>query len=202
MKKLLLILTISVLTIAGSHAQIKLGLRGGLNFDKVTLKQDSYERYQIDYNRGMGFHFGLTSQIKILNLFVQPEFLFSTLTNEVTLNDIQQFGYKEVGKQRFNKLDIPIQAGLKFGAFKIGAGPVATMILSSKSDLLDQYEMQHNKATIGYQIGGGFDFDHFNIELRWEGNLSKLGSGVRVGNHIYDFDQRINQVILTSAIYF
>lgn len=202
MKKLVLLIIVYFGITSCSFAQLKLGIRGGLNFDNIKLDQSSNERYQVSYERGMGFHFGLTSQVQLFNLFVQPELLFSTLKNDVTMDDIQDNGLAEVGKQTFNKLDIPILGGLKFGNFKIGVGPVASIILSSKSDLLDEYKMQHNRATIGYQIGAGFDFDKFNLEMRYEGNLSKMGSGVKVGTQLYDFDQRINQVIITTAIYF
>jgi hypothetical protein len=202
MKKLAIVIVVCFLTGIGSFAQIKLGVRGGLNFNNVKLQQDANERYQVSYDRGMGFHFGLTSQIQIFKLYVQPEFLFSTLTNEVTMDDILDNGFGEVGKQRFNKVDVPIQFGLKFHNFKIGAGPVGSFVVNTKSDLLDKYKMQSNHATVGYQMAAGFDFDKFNIELRYEGNLSKYGTGVRVGNQVYDFDQRMNQLILTTAIYF
>ena len=202
MRKLTVILILVTVTMTSAFSQLKFGVRGGLNFNNVKMEQQANEPIQISYDKGMGFHFGLTSQLQILNLYIQPEVMFSTVTNDVTLDDIRTNGIEEVTKQRFNKFDIPIQVGLKFGAFKIGAGPVATRVLKSRSDLLDKYEMQSSAATIGYQFGLGFDFDKFNIEMRWEGNLSNLGTGVKVGGTVYDFDQRMRQLLVTTAIYF
>jgi hypothetical protein len=202
MKKIALISILSFAFVAASYSQIKLGLRGGLNFNNVKMIQQANEPVQITYDQGMGFHFGLTSQLQISKLYIQPELLFSTVSNEVTLDDIRVGGITEVTTQRFNKFDIPILVGLKFGNFKLGVGPVATKMLRSKSELLDKYEMQSKQATIGYMMSAGFDFKKFNIELRYEDNLSNLGSGVKVGNTIYDFDQRMKQVSLSAALYF
>lgn len=202
MKKLSFIILIGIITTASSFAQFKLGVRGGVNFNNISINQSATEPIQISYEKGMGFHFGATSQLQISSFYLQPELMFSTVSHDVTLKDIQENGISEIGKQRFNKMDIPIIAGLKFGNFKIGAGPVGTIMLSSKSELLDKYEMNEKTSSWGYQLGAGFDFDRFNIELRYEGNLSGLGSGVKIGNRIYNFDKRTNQVILTTAIYF
>jgi hypothetical protein len=166
------------------------------------MEQNANEPVQISYDKGMGFHFGLTSQLQISALYIQPELLFSTVSNEVTLDDISTGGIDEVTKQKFNKFDVPIVAGLKFGNFKLGAGPVATLMLNSKSDLFDEYEMQQSNFTIGYQLAAGFDFKKFNIEMRYEGNLSNLGSGVKIGDTVYDFDQRMSQLLITTALYF
>ncbi|MBN1116810.1 MAG: PorT family protein [Bacteroidales bacterium] len=199
MKKLAFLLIFGIMMVGTSYAQIKLGIRGGLNFDKVKMIEQP-DNYKLVYDNGMGFHFGLTSQIEVLGLFVQPELLFSTLTNDVTLDDLSASGVDKIGKQRFNKVDVPVLAGVKFGTLKLGAGPVFTKIVSSKSQVLD--ENVRRSATVGYQLGAGFDFDKFNIELRYEGNLSKYGTGVKIGTSTYDFDHRMNQLILSTALYF
>lgn len=202
MKKLSFIVLFAVFATLSSHAQIKFGIRGGANLHNVSVSQDANEFIDLQYDSGLGFHFGLTSQLELGNFFVQPEFIFTTVTNDLTIEDLSEDGITEIGKQRFNNLDIPIIAGFKFGNFKVGAGPVGTISLSSKSDLLDEYEMEQKTSSWGYQVGAGFEFDKFNVELRYEGNLSSIGSGIKIGNTRYNFDQRSNQVILSTAYYF
>lgn len=199
MKKLALISIFCIAMVGTSIAQLKFGIRGGLNFNNVKMVNQP-EDVKISYDRGFGFHFGLTSQLQIAGLYAQPELLFSTVKNDVTLDQLTTNGLDEIGKQRFNKVDVPIIFGKKWEKFKIGAGPVFTKIVSSKSDIMD--EEVRKSATVGYQLAAGYDFDGFNIELRYEGNLSKYGSGVKIANSVYDFDQRINQIILTTAFYF
>lgn len=201
MKKLFLYILISLFFAGTSFSQVKLGLRGGLNINNIKIEQDASDRDQVSYESGLGFHFGLTGQIQISKLFIQPDLLFSTVTHDVTIDDIFDNGVSEVGKQRFNKFDFPIIAGLKFdNNFKIGAGPVFTKVVSSKSDVLNADE--HEKASVGYQLVAGFDWEKFNIEARYESNLSKYGSGVKIGGTTYDFDKRISQLILSMAFYF
>lgn len=202
MKKLSFIILLGLLTTVSGFSQFKLGVRGGVNWSNIQINQQGNEPLQINYDKGMGFHFGATSQLQISSFYVQPELIFSTVNHDVTIKDLQNGGLPEIGKQRFNKFDFPIQAGLKFGSFKIGVGPVGTAILSSKSDLLDKYDRQRNSWTWGYQLGAGFDFEKFNIEARYEGNLSGLGAGVKIGNTVYNFDDRTNQFILSTAFYF
>jgi hypothetical protein len=201
MKKLFLYTLITLFSTGIVFSQFKLGARGGLSVNNIKIIQNDNDLHKISYEKGMGFHFGLTSQLQISKLFIQPELLFSTSTHDVSVDDIRENGLSEIGKQRFNKFDIPIIAGLKFdNNFKIGAGPVFSRVVSSKSDVLEEDE--RNKATMGYQLVAGFDWRKFNFEARYEGNLSKYGSGVRVGGATYDFDKRTSQLILSMAYYF
>lgn len=201
MKKLVLYTFISLFVATNAFSQFKLGVRGGFNVDNIKVDQNSSDRYQVSYESGLGLHFGLTSQLQISKLFIQPDLLFSTVTHDVTVEDILNNGIPEIGKQKFNKVDLPIIAGLKFdNHLKLGIGPVFTRVVSSKSDILDEEERK--QATIGYQMVAGFDWKKFNLEARYEGNLSRYGAGVKIAGTAYDFDQRGNQFIVSMAYYF
>ena len=200
MKKIIVYTLVALFCSTTAFSQFKWGVRGGLNVNNINLTESSGSP-KITYERGLGFHFGLTSQLNISRLYIQPELLFSTVTHDVTVENVINSGLKEVGKQRFNKMDIPVIAGIKFdNNFKLGAGPVFTKTISSKSDVL--VSDNNNKATVGYQLVAGWDWDKFSLEARYEGNLSKYGAGVRIGGSIYDFDQRTNQFILSAGFYF
>ena len=190
---------------ATGFSQIKFGLRGGMN--SSTIKGDNFinSENRIEYlkENQMGFHFGLVSQVQILNVFIQPELLLTTNQNSVLVEDVLT-GTTEEGKIKFNKLDIPVLGGVKFGPFKVEAGPVASVILNSKSDLLDKYEMQERvqNATLGFQAGVGLDISKLAIDLKYESNLSRLGTGVKIGNENFSFDNRMRQLILSVGFFF
>lgn len=188
------------------NAQLKFGLRGGIQ-DNVRLRSISEDNYSIDYKQGdVGFHFGVTSQLEILNLFVQPEILFSTNSNAVRFKEYDGAReiVNEIGKQRYNKLDVPILFGLKLSKLKVAAGPVFTAHLNSKSDLFDRegIDYTYNNATVGYQIGFGVEFDVIGLELRYEDNLSDYGTKMKIGDQSFNTDQRASQVMLSLCYYF
>jgi hypothetical protein len=94
--------------------------------------------------------------------------------------------------------------GFKLKVLKLEAGPVASFIISNNSDLknITEYDMQWNKATIGYQAGIGLDIGKIALDVKYEGNLSKLGTGIDIGNTTSSFDTRLNQVIVSIGIFF
>ncbi|MCG8697080.1 MAG: PorT family protein, partial [Bacteroidales bacterium] len=130
--------------------------------------------------------------------------LFSTNNQSVKYTDLDNPGDWEVGKQRFSKLDVPILAGLKLGHFRVAGGPVFTAHVNSKSDLLTEHglEYHYKNATVGYQLGAGFEWDSFSIELRYEDNLSDYGTAMKVGNRSFATDDRASQLMLTMAVFF
>lgn len=202
-KRTVIYLGLLIFASTTAFGQIKFGLRAGINnAGKINDFNDG--GVIINYTKGrVGYHFGLTSKIKVLNIFVQPELLFSTSSNNIEVSSFSNT-VAESGKQKYNKMDIPILAGVQFGVLEIKAGPLFTTVLSSKSDLLDKYEMEQNfqKATMGYQIGGGVELGRLEIGLRYEGNLSKLGSGMKVAGQTYKFDTRPNQFLISAAYFF
>lgn len=198
MKKLILYTVCAFLFAGTSYSQFKFGARAG--FGVNNIKVDDNSGGKLSYESGMGFHFGATSQLQISKLFIQPELLFSTAKHDVTLDDLIS-NTEKIGEQRFNKVDFPILAGLKFdNNFKAGAGPVFTKVVSAKSDILDAEERKG--ATVGYQLVAGFDWDRFALEARYEGSLQKYGAGIELGNTTYDFDSRSSQLLISAALYF
>lgn len=188
------------------NAQVKFGIRGGINSAYVKPKTFNNPNYLIEYESGdLGFHFGGVAQIKIAKFFIQPELLFSTANTDIKLTDLDDPSTVEsIGEQKFNKLDVPIIAGFKLGAFKLQAGPVATVQLKSKSDLLKENGIQqaYKGATIGFQAGVGLELSSLLIDVKYEGNLSQLGDGVKIGGQTFNFDQRMSQLILSIGFLF
>ncbi len=205
MKKYIFISLLLLIFSAGqSFGQIKLGLRAGISSSNVkvddVVKIGSEEYKLKSGDPKVGFHFGLVSRIQLFNLFVQPELLFTSSGGDVKVTDIN--GFTTVKEQKYNKLDIPVLAGIKFGPARIEVGPVASVLLSSKSELFDNGKETMKNATIGYQAGVGLDISRLAIDLKYEGNLSKLGDGVKIGGDEYNFDTRNSQLILSLGFFF
>ena len=202
--KYISIVFLALLVWSPGQAQIKFGIRGGINSSRVKLKEFNNPDYQLDYKSGqVGFHFGGITQIKLGMFVLQPELLFTTAKTDISLYDVV-FDTTSIGKQSFNKLAIPIIARVKFGPLKLQAGPVASVIVNSKSDLLERegIEQAYKGMTIGYQAGLGLELGSLLLDVKYEGNLSKFGDGVSIGGQDFSFDQRLNQIIFSLGFLF
>ncbi len=154
----------------------------------------------------IGYHVGLISQINLFNFFIQPELLYSSIHNDLevySLNSANPDEPTEVN-QKMNRIDIPVMLGYKLNILKFEIGPVASFVLSNESDLetITNYDMQWNKATIGYQAGIGLDVGKIALDVKYEGNLSTFGTGIDVGNTTTSFDTRLNQIIVSLGFFF
>jgi hypothetical protein len=201
-KNLLIAAFIMTLSLS-ARAQMSYGLRVGISSSNIKLENSSSADYKIDYSRGdIGYHFGVIAKLKIVKFFVQPELLFSTA--KVDMSYTGSDDSTRLGRQVFNSLDLPIMVGIKLSAFKLEVGPVGTLLLSTKSSLLDEQNVDQdlNNMTIGYQAGIGVELGGLIIDAKYQGNLSKLGTGMDIGNTTVNFDQRMNQWIVSVGYLF
>lgn len=219
MKKISLISAFFLLFTFAANAQFfSYGIKGGLN--SSTIKVDDFKFVSLDGTQDylleqgdskLGFHLGMFTRINIVGFYIQPEFLFTQTNGEVILSEGVGSSAKKAYQQGFNKFDVPVLVGWKFGPAHIGAGPVASFIFGEKDGLKDELASISNEAvtnrfknaTFGYQVGVGIDIlKYLTFDVKYEGNLSKLGEGVKIGNTSYNFDQRNPQWIFSLGIFF
>lgn len=209
MKKTFLLL-VGISLFLTANAQIDFGIKGGVSsssikMDDIITVKEGVEEYSLEGVEGsVGFHAGLMSRITFFGAFIQPELYFSSTGGEVEVTNLidQDVNIKEM---EFKKLDIPVLVGFKLGPARINAGPVGSIILDSKADLIETsgYEEKLNGASFGYQVGVGLDIlGTLTLDARYEGNLSKLGDGVNIDGNNFEFDSRNPQFIFSLGIFF
>ncbi len=222
MRKKLIVIVLALFTVVGTaNAQfLRFGFKGGVTssnvkFNNKTLDQISTTSGAKDFlveqgNSKMGLQFGFFGRIQIVGFFIQPELLFSHSQGEVQLTDVTSSQvYQET--QKFNKIDIPVMVGWKLGPARLGLGPVASFMLNESDGLRSKLaslttettKNNFKNATFGYQIGVGLDIlKKIALDVKYEGNLSKLGSGLTLDGTNYKFDQRNPQWIFSVGIFF
>ncbi len=212
MKKYILIFLLALGFGLSSNAQIlSFGIKGGLNYSKMKFDEiKNITTTGANYNlmedeSFQGFHIGVMGRLKVFNLFVQPELLFNTTGGKVLVQEIGS-SVSKVKQVKYNKLDLPVLVGMKFGPARINAGPVASVTLSSNSelgDIIPNMKTMSKGATIGFQAGAGIDIlKKFTIDLRYEGGLSKLGDKLTVGGNSYAFDSRDRKFLVSLGFFF
>ena len=220
MKKLLLFACLFLVGQLAMSQMLSFGLKGGVQSSKIkfsdfsadvdvenqTISNVSFEPSSYE----MGFHFGAFARVKVLSIFVQPEVYFSNTGASINVKDsLSTVDGKAIMK--YNKIDVPILVGMKFGPARIDLGPVATFNLSSKTKsnneqvkkiMSDKFEST-NSATFGFQIGLGLDIlKKVTLDARYEFGLSKLGDKVKIGDKSFATDQRVNQFIASIGYMF
>jgi hypothetical protein len=199
MKTKILFIGFLLLISVQTFSQIKFGVRAGLNVssiksDNVTVNNVSLESVS---NSITGYHFGVFSQIGFLGYYLQPELLFTRMGGKVSIDGA-------LADQKFSRIDIPVIFGKKFGPIRLGVGPVFSSIISTDSELSDiqGYTDEFKKASIGYQLDLGLNISKVAFDVKYEGNLSKLGDGVKILGTQHSFDSRAHQFIFSIGIFF
>lgn len=205
MKKLILIAGLAFIFAYTAQSQIKFGFRGAITSSTMEADKVSTQNYTLESVKDarIGFQVGLISQIQIQAFFLQPELLLSTSGGVVRVSDINN-GTSQLKDQKFTKVDIPVLLGGKLGPLRLGVGPVATMVIKSKSEVNDinQFSDKFKKATFGYQAGIGLDIWKLAFDVKYEGNLSRMGDKVTIAGSDVSFDRRVNQWIFGVALFF
>jgi hypothetical protein len=207
MKTKNILLILFVLISFDAFSQLKVGLRVGIT--SSTIKADDFTagNYKVETLSGskVGLQGGLMARLTIVKFFIQPEALISTSGGDVRISDISN-GTSKISKQKFTKLDVPVMVGTKLGPLRLQVGPVASIVLNNAREAIDfsstSMENKYHKATFGYQAGLGLDIKKLAIDLKYEGNLTSIGNGVKIGGENYTFDSRNKQWILGIGIFF
>lgn len=211
MKKLFALLI--VLTIGlPAFSQLKFGLKAGVsttslsmpNIKTITSGNSSYNVDALTEAK-YGFHGGAFLRLTFFGVYLQPEFLFSTRTNEYTIQNMQTSA-STIVKQNFNKFDIPVMLGFKLGPLRLNAGPTGSFLINSPGDLIDNpdFKNRYNNMTVGYQAGLGFDILNFlTFDLRYEGSLKKYQNQIQnaTGTN-FNLDDRPNAFLFSLGIMF
>ncbi len=192
--KNVLILTCLLISTAASAQVFTLGPKVGFSSSRLSLKEAQLVRAG---SSTIGFHAGLFTRLTILGIYLQPEVLFTQAGGQIEIRDEVSDSFDQIQDLTYNKLDVPVMLGFRIGdVLRINAGPSFSLILGqdartegTTAEVRNNYE----SSTVGYQVGGGLDIGRLVLDVRYEGNLSRLGNSVQLGGRRFDTDYRNNQ---------
>jgi opacity protein-like surface antigen len=211
MKKLLVLL-LAVFIALPAMSQLNFGIKAGLNTTSVTMVDlktvtSGSTSYTVEKLKGAnyGIHAGVFLRLNVAKLYIQPELLFSTRTNEYTVTNVTS-AVDSLVKQKFNKLDIPVMIGLKFGPLRINGGPSASLLINTPKELIQDpdFKTMYANMSFGYQAGIGLDLlKKITVDLRYEGSLKKFQNEIEnaLGTSVA-LDDRPNAFLVSVGIIF
>lgn len=162
MKKALLIISLTILTIttAKSQEKIQFGIKGGLNFTNMTSD------YLIDTESQTGFHIGVLAEIPLGTKFsIQPEILYSTYGSKGKM--IMLGGPAQPIEYNFDYIQVPVLAKIYLiKNLSLEIGPSFNFLVSD--------EKIFNSLTID-DIGENFEFSGV-LGISYKTNSGFFGS--------------------------
>lgn len=210
MKKLIIILTLVSLMLVSANVQASgYGVRAGLNFTFFSSNEVVVDDRMIEVlsDAYTGFHIGGVGYLSFLNIFIQPELLYSQTGQEISVRMLDHTDFPDSSTmfytKRFHNISIPVLAGIEFGPLRVGLGPVATFMLNSptiKDDLLEGIEFEYNTASLGYQAMAGLKLGSLMLDLKYQGGFSKFGDGVNLAGQNFDFETSKRQFLISLGI--
>jgi len=218
MKKLIAIVLVVFVSIP-VFSQIKFGIKAGVSTSSLSMSDiktvtspasSGSNKFTVEAltSAKYGFQGGFFMRVTLFGVYIQPELLLTTRTNEYTVTDITNSSapVATVVKQNFNKLDIPVLVGFKLGPIRLNAGPSGSILINSPKELISSpdFKSLYSRMTIGYQAGLGFDLlNTLTVDLRYEGNLKKYQNQIEnlTGTKV-NLDDRTSSFILSLGIMF
>jgi hypothetical protein len=211
MKSFLSIFLICFIAYTG-FAQFKFGIKAGVGTTQLefsdfdVFKPNGGDSLNLKLNNvGLGVHFGFTSRIPLGKMFLQPEVLFNSASSNFKLKDYRNPNQADrIIKETYYSLDIPLELGLKMGWFRIQAGPVGHVFISSESELtnISGFETKFNQMDFGYRAGFGIDMKSIWLDFRYEGNFENYGDHIVYAGRKYNFSNRPERFLASLSYIF
>jgi len=153
-----------------AQPKFDLGIKGGVNFSKLSLDAEDYNPEAITKT-----HFGIFTRVGWSRIFIQPELYYSGKGGDVA-SDITG----TLTSFDFTTFDVPLLLGVsivKSGALDIHllAGPVFSNITNTDVSNGDIYnESFYTDRYMSIQYGLGIDVWFINVSARMENGLGSV----------------------------
>ena len=193
-----------------TYSQIEFGLKAGMS--SMDLISESIQAgngmvgYELSFHdASYGHHLGLYSRVSFLGIYLEPAFIFNSNKVDYTLKSYTESGvFRTIVSERYQSLDIPLMLGIKAGIFRMYAGPVAKLDISTQSGLLDFEGFGHafNGSRLAFQTGFGLDIWRLRLELAYEGSLSRFGDHITIFGQEHSFTSNASRIMATVGYRF
>ena len=160
-----------------SESQYLVSAGGNLDY-QLTLKNISNSQ-----------SVGLYSQFKFGFLYFQPEVLYTKYNVSFEVDNYRSESLSNMTTTEtefFQQLDFPINAGLRFKNFRLGGGPIFSLIQKLKSDIsqLDNIDKVDRTISAGFQGGIGYDYKTFRFDIKYQRNFNSATDHLQFNNRI------------------
>lgn len=167
----------------------------GLRFQTGIQNQNIESTYLISAGQSVDYKLQLnnisnTQSVGIYSLFnfgwlyFQPEVLYTKYDVQFKVQDFKaETDDMLLYNERYQQIDLPINAGIRFKNLRVGGGPVFHLIQELNSDLSDLNNLEINPRNIsaGFQGGIGFDWKIVHFDIKYQRDFSSVSDHISFG---------------------
>lgn len=163
MKRIFVLLVICSLIAGTADAQIRFGIKGGVNF--ANFKYDGIS--SVSFDNATGWQAGVMAQftLPIVQLGIQPELLYTVKKSKID-DDTNSIGYFEI------PVNLRWAIGLKFFRPYLLAGPYFGYAVNFSGDSFNKDNISRTDWGIG--VGGGVELWKLQLGLRYSWGLQNV----------------------------
>ena len=193
MKKLFLVIVLTLTSSFIFSQNTSWGIKGGLNYNANGNYFESVSNNYENPDRNIGYHFGLFGKIG-RDLYIKPELVYTSTKSDYNSGDFNM-----------KKLDAPVLVGVKLiGPLSVFAGPSFQYILDTDTGISGlSINNVKNDFSVGLNFGVAINFEKFGLDLRYERGFSDNEATFLDNNNIAvndRLDTRPDQLILSLSI--
>ena len=192
------VLLVALMLSLSLSAQVKLGVKGGLNISDVHFKH-------AEYNPRTGWHGGVLGDFSFnKSMSIRGELLYSVKGFRYGL-----VGANGIGTMKFSYINLPLLfAYSPSDNWQLLLGPELGLLMAAKSSFGgNEHDVKRNfeKDDLALNIGAGYHFSrNFGAELRYSFGLAPLQEGILTddfGNVIGEGKDGANRVLHLGVFY-
>lgn len=205
-------LVLLLFTCIGMQAQWKIGPK--FSYGTITQNAAQINVVPMDNFSSYDFQFTGSSNVKSIGfmaihdlgpVFLQTEFMATSYGLDFVLS-----GYKNMDEgqylyhEQFYVLEIPFNAGVNIGNFKLGLGPVLDITLDTDSELstVPGYKNTSKDLDFGFQGLLGYQLGIFHLDLKYINKFSSITDGFSFGYDILKYRKSANRLVLGIGVTF
>ena len=193
MKKLFLVIVLTLTSSFIFSQNTSWGIKGGLNYNANGNYFESVSNNYENPDRNIGYHFGLFGKIG-RDLYIKPELVYTSTKSDYNSGDFNM-----------KKLDAPVLVGVKLiGPLSVFAWPSFQYILDTDTGISGlSINNVENDFSVGLNFGVAINFEKFGLDLRYERGFSDNEATFLDNNNIAvndRLDTRPDQLILSLSI--
>ena len=190
MKKIILSIVVMACFLSQINAQVRFGVKGGLNFDNFNCKDVKNE---LKIGNSTGWQAGVLLQVKVpvIGIGVQPELLYTVRNAKMPVS--QAIGKDVVNTISYLEVPINLQWGPDLLLLHpyLMVGPYFSYTLNIKGDELKD---KIDKLDWGIGLGAGLDIRKLQFGARYTWGLQDVG--------VKDFEMKTNSFKVSLGFLF